>query len=138
MTKQFVCDVCGEPYDLDTPHIEITIQEGMDTSIPEGTWDICSMECMETLLGFEREDDNAPAIEDFKQALSAVGISGARIVDDAHEQQIVIDRQDREYAKEVEDAGTGVYFPEGMRVDGRDASQIRPRVPKIRMVRDDG
>ena len=146
MTKQFVCDVCGEPFELDQPHIEFVVQEGMEGAVPDGSWDVCSWTCMYDLTLAASSTDVADAEEDpeilrMRAVLEAEEIPegmGKRIMDEVHLQQIVIDKQDRQYAKEVEDAGTGVYFPEGMRVDGRPAEQVRRRqVPKVRLVRDD-
>ena len=145
MTKQFVCDVCGNPYELDEPHIELVVQEGLAGPAPDGSYDVCSWLCMYdlTLAAADVADPRAADEEEDEDILRMRAVLesdeiGKRLVDDVHDQQIVIDKQDRQYAKEVEDAGTGVYFPEGMRVDGRDASTIPRKVPKIRMVRDDG
>lgn len=140
MTKQFVCDVCGNPYELDVPHVELVVQEGMDGAVPEGTWDICSWSCVYdlTLAAVASEELEDEPVANEEEGLYVPESLARDIVDDVHEQQIVIDKQDRQYAKEVEDAGTGVYFPEGMRVDGRPAEQVRKRqVPKVRLVRDD-
>ena len=144
MTKQFVCDVCGDPYELDRAHIELVVQEGMDGPAPDGEYDVCSWLCMYDLtLAATGTSDDGSEDEDVEAEFAKEGEAkrlqelGKMLVDDAHEQQIVIDKQDRKYAKEVEDAGTGVYFPEGMRVDGRPAEQVRPRVPRVRLSRVD-
>jgi hypothetical protein len=142
VTKQFVCDVCGEAFELDQAHLEFVVQEGMEGAVPEGTWDICSWSCVYdlTLAATASEELEDEPVAEFVAPGEAKRLQelGRQIVDDVHEQQIVIDKQDRQYAKEVEDAGTGVYFPEGMRVDGRPAEQVRKRqVPRVRLVRDD-
>ena len=149
MTKQFICDVCGDPYELDQAHIELVVQEGVDGPAPEGSYDICSWLCMYdlTLAATGTSDDGSQDEEEDPDILRMRGVLtaeeipegvGKRIMDEVHQQQIVIDKEDRQYAKEVEDAGVGVYFPEGMRVDGRPAEQVRRQVPKVRLVRDDG
>jgi len=138
VTKQFVCDVCGEPYELNEPHIELVVQEGLLGPAPEGSYDVCSWLCMYDLtlaaagVDDPRAADQEDEVEDEPEELPT------RRVKHADTEQIVITDEPRaKYAKEVEQAGTGVYFPEGMRVDGRPAEEIRPRVPKIRMVRED-
>jgi hypothetical protein len=123
VSKVFVCDVCGEPFNLEEPHIEIVVPEGFfaaEDGVDFGQYDVCSTLCLRRFTEVAAPETETPTID-------ALMEEAAKPRSMTREEFEALTLKPEKPEPPVQTPTAEDWYPEGMRVDGRSPEQL-PRI----------